>query len=114
MTAATIYMSLLGDAGLKSVALRSHQGLHQLLSGLERIEGVSVRFEGPAFHEAVVQVPGKAADVLNRMTAQSVLGGYDLGLHFEALQDCLLVNVTETKNEADIERYLSVLAEAVS
>lgn len=114
VTAATIFMSLLGDPGLRSVALRSHQGLNQLLSGLGAVKGVTTRFSGTNFHEAVIQVPGKAADVLQKMAAGGVLGGYDLGEHFESLSDCLLVNVTETKTEEDLARYVAALDQAVN
>ena len=114
VTAATIYMSLLGDEGLKSVALRSHQGLHALLDQVSSIEGASVRFSGPTFHEAVIEVPGKAAAVLEGMAKQGVLGGYDLGLHFEDLADCLLVNVTETKTPEDLARYVETCRKVVA
>lgn len=113
VTAATIYMSLLGDEGLRSVALASHEGLQQLISQVSEIEGVSVRFPGPVFHEAVLETPRPASEVLAAMAAQGILGGYDLGLEFADLTNCILVNVTETKTTSDLDAYAQCLAVAL-
>ena len=114
VTAATIYMSLLGDNGLASVALASHRGLQTLLKLVMAIPGVGVRFSGPNFHEAVLQTPRPASGVLAAMAAEGILGGYDLGLEFPELADCILVNVTETKTGADLARYADCLARVLA
>lgn len=116
VTAATIHMSLLGDEGLRQVALKCHQGLYDLLDRLNAIDGVSTAFSGPHFHEAVVKLPAPASKVLAEMAASDVLGGYDLGLVDSRLADCALVNVTETKTPEDIalyEKHLRSALEAV-
>ena len=110
VTAATIYLSLIGDKGLRSVAIQCHEGLQSLLSALESIEGVERAFAGPVFHEAVIRVPAAAAEVLAAMAGQGILGGYDLGEVSDDLFDCVLVNVTETKTPSDIEAYAQCLA----
>ncbi len=114
VTAATIYMSLLGDDGLRSVALASHEGLQQLIKNVTQIDGVSLRFSGPSFHEAVLETPRPASEVLAKMAAQGILGGYDLGLEFEQLNNAILVNVTETKTHADLEAYAACLSAVLS
>ncbi|MBT5701028.1 MAG: aminomethyl-transferring glycine dehydrogenase subunit GcvPA [Gammaproteobacteria bacterium] len=113
VTAATIYLSLLGDVGLRSVAVQSHQGLQQLLRNLESTGKVKRRFTGPCFHEAAIELPIPASEVLPLMAEQGVLGGYDLGLSFAALENCLLVNVTETKTEQDLALYSAALSNAL-
>ena len=112
-TVATIYMSLLGDAGLRSVALASHQGLQALQNRLAALDGVNARFSGPVFHETVIELPGKASDLLTRMAEQGILGGYDLGQVFDGLSNCVLVNVTETKTSQDLDAYADCLAHAL-
>ena len=47
------------------------------------------------------------------MAEQGILGGYDLGLSFRALENCLLVNVTETKTEQDLALYGTALLNAL-
>jgi glycine dehydrogenase subunit 1 len=113
MTAATIYMSLLGDEGLRSVASHSHSGTIDLVAQAAGIEGVSRRFTAPVFHEAVLRLPSQAKDVLERMARDGILGGYDLGELGAGLADCMLVNVTETKTAADITRFVASLRAAV-
>lgn len=113
MTAATIYMSLLGDEGLQSVASHSHSGTIDLVAQATGIEGVSRRFTAPVFHEAVLRLPSPAKDVLERMARDGILGGYDLGELDAGLADCMLVNVTETKTPADLERFVVSLRAAV-
>lgn len=113
VTAATIYLSLLGDVGLRSVAIRSHEGLQQLVRNLESTGKLKARFTGPRFHEAAIELPIPAREVLPLMAEQGILGGYDLGLSFPALENCLLVNVTETKTEQDLKLYGNVLLNAL-
>ena len=110
VTAATIYLSLLGDIGLRSVAVQSHQGLQQLLRNLESTGKIKTRFTGPFFHEAAIELPIPTREVLPLMAEQGILGGYDLGLSFPSMDNCLLVNVTETKTEQDLELYGTVLS----
>ena len=116
VTAATIYMSLMGDQGLRSVALNSCQGLASLLTRLESL-GVTARFEGPVFHEAVLQLPSSAnltaGKVLAAMAERGILGGYDLGLRFPELKHCILVNVTETKRIEDLDAYVACLKDVM-
>ena len=109
VTVASIYMSLMGNKGLKSVAIQCHQGLMNLLDSVQEIDGVGTAFTGPNFHEAVLKLPVKAAPVLKAMLDQGILGGLDLGTVTPQLNDCLLVNVTETKTPSDLATYSDCL-----
>lgn len=109
VTAATIYMSLLGADGLRRVATQSHSNMQALLEKLRTIPGVKLIFNCPGFHETVLQLPMPAAIVLNKMEAQGVLGGFDLSTHYPQLGHAILVCTTETKTEADLQRYADVL-----
>ena len=55
VTAATIYMSLLGFKGLRSVAQKSHEQTFKLTQQLTSINGVKIIFSGPYFHEVVIK-----------------------------------------------------------
>jgi len=113
VTAATIYMSLLGNEGMRQVALASHAGINVLTEAACQIDGVTARFSGPVFHERVLSLPVDASRVVDKMAEQGVLPGLALGTWGEALNHCLLVNVTETKTPADIDRFASLLAEVI-
>ena len=113
VTAATIYLSLLGDRGLASVATECHNGMLALIDKCRVRLDIHPRFSGPVFHEVAFELPARAADVLAAMADQDVLGGYDLGEFDARLANCMLTNVTETRTEADLDRFVEALAVAL-
>ncbi|HWR88548.1 MAG TPA: aminomethyl-transferring glycine dehydrogenase subunit GcvPA, partial [Acidiferrobacterales bacterium] len=56
VTAATIYMSLVGPEGLERVAAQCHANTNELLGRITAIHGAERLFDRPVFHEAVVRV----------------------------------------------------------
>lgn len=109
VTAATIYMRLLGAKGLHDVALRSHQQAMQLKSMLSKIAGVSIVFNAPQFHEFVVRFDQPIEHVLEKMRAQGLQAGFSLQHIYPELKNCLLICVTETKTADDLQRFLDIL-----
>ena len=59
--AATIYLSLLGDEGLRQVAMQSHQRAQRLQQLLCELPGVTLQFSQAFFHEFVLDLPKPAA-----------------------------------------------------
>jgi glycine dehydrogenase subunit 1 len=114
VTAATIYMSLMGAAGLERVAAASHARTRELVSALTRISGVRLAFEGTSFHEAVLSFDRPVAPLLAALASRGILGGLDLSGHYPELEGALLVCATETKTSEDIERYAAALTEVTS
>lgn len=114
VTAATIYMAMLGAAGLKNVAARSHANLLALLGMVSGIGAVRPAFPGPLFHEAVISLPRPVSAVLEGMRARGILGGLDLSGDYPALGNAMLVCTTETKTQSDLDAYASALAEALA
>jgi len=110
MTAATIYMALLGPAGLERVAGACIARTAELVDALTRIAGLRRAFDGPRFHEAVIQLDRPVQPVLAALAAQGIVGGLDLGRDYPELGNAMLVCATETRTSQDIERYASALA----
>jgi glycine dehydrogenase subunit 1 len=113
VTAATIYMSLLGPGGLARTAWASHNNALALLAGLTGIEGVERAFSGPVFHEFVLRLKTPLAPLLKALKAQGILGGLDLVQDHPELGQSLLVCATETKNAEDLKRYTENMARIV-
>ena len=109
VTAATLYMALLGPAGLQRVASASHANAQELLRQLVALPGVKRIFSGSVFHEFVVQLNAPVADVLHALKAQGILGGLALTQDYPELGDALLVCATETKCADDLDRYAASL-----
>ncbi|MBL1261043.1 MAG: aminomethyl-transferring glycine dehydrogenase subunit GcvPA [Thiotrichaceae bacterium] len=115
VAAATIYMTLLGAHGLNKVANASHQNTQHLSEQLSSIDGVTVAFSSPTFHEFVIKLEGvSVGDVLNALMADGVLGGFDLSADYAALGEAILVCATETKTAADIAIYRDALNRVMS
>jgi glycine dehydrogenase subunit 1 len=114
VTAATIYMSLLGPEGLAAVAQTSMQRTADLVAAAGKVAGVKRAFSAAHFHEAVLQLDRPAAQVLADMARRGILGGLDLSERYPELGHALLVCATETKLAADIDAYVAALAGAMT
>ena len=72
MTAATIYMSLLGAAGIARVAAAQRAAHERAGGALARIEGVTSAFTAPRFHEAVLLLDRPVAPVLAALARRGI------------------------------------------
>ena len=113
VTAATIYMSLMGPQGLARVAAASHARTRELVTALTRVKGVRTAFNTPCFHEAVILLDRPVAPVLKQLESQGIFGGLNLSEHYPELGNALLVCATETKTTEDIESYATALSETL-
>ena len=111
VTAATIYMSLMGFEGIARVAQASHANTTRLVDGLCAIDGIERLYEGPYFHEVALRLDRPVAPVLEALASRDILGGYDLTA--DAGCDAVLVCATETKTDADIDACIAAYAEAM-
>ena len=113
VTAAAIYLSLLGPEGLERVANACMTHTAELVDALTKLKGVKTAFVGPRFHEAVLQLDRPVAGVLDALAKRGIVGGYDLSPHYPELGHALLVCATETRTSEDIARYARELEKSV-
>ncbi len=109
VTAATIYMSLLGFDGLRQVAAASQRNTARLVAGLCGIDGIERLYDGPYFHEVALRLDRPAGPVLEALARRNILGGLDLGERRPELGNALLVCATETKSDDDIDAYVEAM-----
>ncbi|MBY0544959.1 MAG: aminomethyl-transferring glycine dehydrogenase subunit GcvPA [Gammaproteobacteria bacterium] len=114
VTAATIFMSLLGEEGLRRMALASYQNTQKFVELMSDIKGIHPLYEDHHFHEVALKLPVKASKVIDEMAKQGIQAGYDLGVTFPALSNALLVCITETKTLDDIQEYHQALRMALT
>jgi len=114
VTAAAVYLSLMGPHGLERVAAACHARTAELASALTRVPGVRAAFRSPYFHEVVLQLDRPTAPVLAALAQRGILGGVDLAPHYPELGSAILACATETKTSADIEAFASAVREAMS
>jgi len=113
VTAATIYMSLVGPRGLAQVASTCMQRSATLVAALEKVPGVRVAFDAPRFHEAVLLLDRPVRGVLEALAARGIVGGCDVSRDYPALGNALLVCATETRTLQDIETYARALTDVM-
>jgi glycine dehydrogenase subunit 1 len=108
---ATIYLAALGKTGLRDCAALNVARANELRAKVTALDGFTAKFAAPTFNEFVVQVPGRAADVLAALEQKKILGGLDLGRFYPELADCILMTATELTTSADVDRLVTALSE---
>jgi glycine dehydrogenase subunit 1 len=112
----TIHMSLLGEAGLRKLALGNHRSAVKLAESLSRVPGIGV-LNDSFFNEFTIRVPGKAAAVVDRLAEKGVLGGVPVSRlepDRPELADLIVVAATEVNTDEDRAAYVDALTEVVS
>ncbi len=109
VTAATIYMALVGPQGLERVAASSHTNTQKLTEKLSCLEGIERVFNRPYFHENLFRFDLPVEDMLRALAAQGIVGGVSLVEDYPELGNCLLICATETKTEADLDNFADAL-----
>jgi glycine dehydrogenase subunit 1 len=110
----TIHMSLLGETGLRRLALLNHEAAVKTRDALATLPGVEVltpRF----FNEFAVRLPKPATEVVERLAERRILAGVPYGrlAPSAGMDDVLLVAATEITTDADIAALKSALAEVL-
>lgn len=109
VTAATIYMAITGPEGLRRVAANSMANTRSLRDRLLALPGARALFDRPFFHEVAIAFDRDATGIVEALAKQGIVAGFALGEDYPELGDALLVCVTETKNAADMDRYVDAL-----
>jgi glycine dehydrogenase subunit 1 len=111
----TVHLGLLGEKGLRELASLNHAracGMADRLAAIPGVELVNDSF----FNEFTVKLPVEARPAVHAMVERGVLGGVSLGRLYpgaEALQNGLVVAVTETATEEDIDAFEAALKEVL-
>lgn len=109
---ATVYLSLAGPVGLKSLATLSAQRAHYLADRLLKLPGVSLyRPQAAFFFEFAIRFPVPVQPLLRHLEAQGILGGIPVEPFYTDAQNVLLVTCTEMTTPAQIERYIAVVTD---
>lgn len=111
VTAATIYMSIMGVAGLRHTASRCHENTKYLVAQLEASGRAQRAFSSPYFHECVIRCAGNVDALAKTMISDhSILAGYPLGDVDPTLADCLLLCATEKRTREEIDHFVELFS----
>ena len=112
----TIHMTLLGEAGLRRVAMLNHEAACKTADVLAKIPGVEVLTKS-FFNEFTLRLPKSASEIVEKLAANGVLGGVPgerLWPHDKDAHNLLIVAATECVSDADIEAFSNSLAKALA
>ena len=108
---ACIYLSCMGEEGLKKIAKLCLKNSHYLEEKIETLPGYSSPFSGPFFKEFVIKTAISCEKINQSLIEEKILGGLDLGRFYPELKNHLLFCVTEKRTEEEMDRLVSILGE---
>jgi len=112
----SIHMTLLGERGLREMAEINHARACEAADRLTQIKGVEL-ITPTFFNEFTLRLPKEARPVVRAMAGKGVLGGISLGRLYpgvKALENGLVVAVTEVVSDDDIAALVVALEEALA
>ena len=111
----SVHMTLLGQKGLKQLAALNHARAVAVADRLAGIPGIAL-VNDAFFNEFTLKLPVEARPAVHAMVTRGVLGGVSLGRLYPGeagLANGLVIAVTETVTDQDIDALDSALREAV-
>jgi len=109
----SVHMTLLGEAGLRKLAMINHGKACMLADKLTAIDGVELVTD-TFFNEFTLRLSRPAKDVVGDMVKQGVLGGLHASRLMDGQDNLLIVCATETNTDADIDAFAQALEEVLS
>ena len=112
----SIHMTLLGERGLRGLASLNHALAVQTADRLAQIPGVEL-VNDSFFNEFTLKLSKEARPVVRALADKKVLGGVSLGRLYpgvSALENGLVVAVTEVASAEDVETFAAALEEILA
>ena len=112
----SVHMTLLGERGLRDLATLNHSLASHAADRLAKVPGVVV-INDAFFNEFTLKLSMEARPIVRTLADSGVLGGVSLGRLFPgvaALENGLVVDVTETTTGEDIEALATALTEVLA
>ena len=100
MTAA-VYLSAMGENGMRQVAQLCISKSHYLQAELEKI-GFDLKYDGPFFHEFVTKTPMETEKIEKALMKKGILSGLPIG------EKEMLWCATEKNTKAQIDELIEV------
>lgn len=108
--AASVAMTALGKKGVKEMAHANIQKAHYAKKVFAE-RGFELVFDGPSFNEFVIKLSKPVKQINQVLLAKGIIGGYDLGRDFLALDNHMLIAVTELRTKEEIDTFVKELGD---
>jgi len=107
--AATVYMCLMGKAGLTEVARQSTTKAHYLANEIVKLPGYELLNDAPFFKEFAIKTPVKPGVIIEKLLSENIFAGIDLEPF--GYKQAMLVAVTEKKSRTMLDEFVRSLKE---
>ncbi len=107
--AVTVWLSAMGKKGLRELALENLKRADLLKKKLAGLKNFKLKFDAPTYNEFVLECPGPAKNIRDKLVEDDILAGLPLGDWHEELDDCLLLCATELTTPEDMDRLVASL-----
>lgn len=104
---ASIYLATVGPEGLVEIAQRCVDNAHYLQEQLTSLPGMTLRYANEYFHEFVTTCEVPAAQILEALEREGILGGLPLNEHD------ILWCATEVNTKKEMDRVYAVVKELI-
>lgn len=108
MLAATVYLSVMGKAGIKELAEICFKKAHYLAEKIKKLGGYKLFNDKPFFREFLVIPPVEPENIISEGKKEKILPGIDTS-KFTGMQKGLLVAVTEKRTDDEMNRLIELL-----
>jgi glycine dehydrogenase subunit 1 len=112
----SVHMTLLGERGLRDLAALNHGLAVQAADRLAKVPGVTL-INNSFFNEFTLKLAKPARPIVRELSHHGILGGVSLGRLYpdaHALENGLVIAVTETTTVEDIEALATKLEELLA
>ncbi len=101
-----VYLSMIGEEGLKKIATNSMEKAHYLFDELIKIDGIEAKYPNEYFfNEFTLRLSINAKEFINKMHDYGIVAGIDLS-QFDMEQNEVLVAVTEKRKIEELNLYI--------
>lgn len=107
--AAAVYLSMVGENGLREIANICLQRAHYLCDKIIAAGKFKLKFNTQFFNEFVISTSDGVEELLEKLCKENILGGIYLGDYYPELKDSMLISVTEMNSVKDMDKYAEIL-----
>lgn len=108
--AATVYMTLMGKAGMREVGELNLDRASYLRSQISKIKGFRVDLTQPIFNEFVVFSDQPFSKIESALLEKNFFAGVGLESDYPEMKNAFLVCATETKSKEDLDAFVTALS----
>jgi glycine dehydrogenase subunit 1 len=109
--AATVYLSWVGEQGLRDLASLCAWKAHYAKDEINKLPGYDSMFDTPFFNEFIVRTPVPAKEIIGKLCEKGIIPGLDMSVYDYGLDDSLLIALTERRTREEIDLLVSALSE---